>query len=141
MLMIFPFCCFCICGTTALAQSHEPRPLTAIALSNSSTVISPERPLPNGHEVSGVVDENIDSAELLDCLIDHRSYTFLIRHIAAHTNSRSAHILDRPNDWVRAGHVRQRNLCSFFGESHRVSFGDLSAPTGDDDRLVCETHL
>ena len=33
-----------MCGTTALAHSHEPRTLTAIALSNSSTVISQNGP-------------------------------------------------------------------------------------------------
>jgi hypothetical protein len=33
-----------MCGATALAQSQEPRTLTAIALSNSSTVISQNTP-------------------------------------------------------------------------------------------------
>src|SRR5262249_55013407 len=51
----------------------------------------PKRSLPHAHEVSSVIDENIERTELLDRLIDHRLDTFLVRHIAVHTDSRSAH--------------------------------------------------
>jgi len=130
-----------MCGTTALAQSQEPRTLTAIALSNFLHGHFPERPFPHRHKISGVVDQDVHSAELLHRLLDHRLDALLVGDVASHADRSATHVFDRLHDTISAGNIGQRQLRTLFRESHRIGFGDFSAAASNDDGLVFEAHL
>ena len=66
----------------------------------------PERAFLDGHEISGVVDKNIDAAELLRDFVDHGLHTLFVRDVARHADRRAPHVPDRFDDVISAGDVR-----------------------------------
>src|SRR2546426_12150274 len=67
-LMMRPDFCMMRCGTTARVVRKTPRRLMSRTRSNSSSVRSLDGRRVRAH--AGVVDEDVNTAELLECLVD-----------------------------------------------------------------------
>src|SRR5262249_23095276 len=67
----------------------------------------PERPLPDRHEIGGVIDQNIDSTEAFRGLIHHRFDALFIRYVTFRSDRSAAHVLNRVDHLICAGDIRQ----------------------------------
>ena len=132
MFTIRPHSRSTMCGQTAREQLNAPVRLTRRSRSQSSGAWSPS--CPTWSSVAGVVDEDVDRAELLDHPRHGRLDLLAIRHVALDRGRAAAELLDLlrrllgVDEALRPRHLRQRAV---LGCVLRLVRLDLDV--GDDD--------
>ena len=88
-----------------------------------------------GHLVGGVVDEDVDPAELGDRSLDDVAAIRLVGHVARQRDAGAFRILDEPQRRVRVvlllGEVRDRDVGALARERQRYGSADAGVAAGD----------
>src|SRR4029077_3715169 len=90
----------------------------------------PEHTLFNVYEISGVVHQHVDTAELFGDFVDHALNTFIVRYIEGNAYRHHTLIANRFDDVIGDGDVGQRDLSALSGDSDSIRFADFSAAAG-----------